>query len=70
MCVKPRGMERPSISEVLKEIQEAILIEQKAPTSRVESIDLFARKPLGYDPNFNISNLTMYTESLVRPSLR
>ncbi|KAF3331298.1 putative LRR receptor-like serine/threonine-protein kinase [Carex littledalei] len=43
MCVKPRGMERPSISEVLKEIQEAILIEQKAATSAVESIAIFAR---------------------------
>ncbi|KAJ3684036.1 hypothetical protein LUZ61_013200 [Rhynchospora tenuis] len=69
MCVKPRGMERPSISEVLKEIQEAILIEQKAATSRVESIDIFDRKPPGFAP-IDISNSAFYTESFVKPSLR
>ncbi|KAJ4772174.1 Leucine-rich repeat protein kinase family protein [Rhynchospora pubera] len=70
MCVKPRGLERPSISEVLKEIQEAILIEQKVATSRVESIDMFARKPPRFSPDLDISNSSIYTESFVQPSLR
>lgn len=30
LCVKPQGMQRPSISLVLKEIQEAIAIEQSS----------------------------------------
>lgn len=32
-CVRPHGIERPSISEVLKEIQEAIAIEQASGPS-------------------------------------
>ena len=32
-CVKPHGVERPSISEVLKEIQEAIAIERSSGAS-------------------------------------
>lgn len=28
MCVKPNGMQRPTISEVLKEIQQAIAVER------------------------------------------
>ncbi|KAJ3684037.1 hypothetical protein LUZ61_013201 [Rhynchospora tenuis] len=70
MCVKPRGMERPSISEILKEIQEAILIEQKAATSRVESIDIFARTPPEFAPKLDISNSAFSTESFAQPSLR
>ncbi|XP_078181047.1 putative LRR receptor-like serine/threonine-protein kinase At1g67720 [Carex rostrata] len=70
MCVKQRGMERPSISEVLKEIQEAILIEQKTATSRVESIDVFGRSASQTSSKFDISNSSLYTESFVQPSLR
>ncbi|KAF3329926.1 LRR receptor-like serine/threonine-protein kinase [Carex littledalei] len=70
MCVKQRGMERPSISEVLKEIQEAILIEQKGATSGVESIDVFGRSSSETSSKFDISNSSLYTESFVQPSLR
>ncbi|KAJ4786796.1 Leucine-rich repeat protein kinase family protein [Rhynchospora pubera] len=70
MCVKPRGMDRPSISEVLKEIQEAILIEQKAATGRVESIDIFARRPPEFAPKLDISISAFSTESFAQPSLR
>lgn len=68
MCVKQRGMERPSISEVLKEIQEAILIEQKA--SGLESINIFASKSEGSSSNFDISQAALYPDSFVNPSLR
>jgi hypothetical protein len=70
LCVKQRGLERPSISEVLKEIQEAILIEQKASTSRVESIDIFARNSQGSSSQFDIPNSALYTESFLQPTLR
>lgn len=63
-------MERPSISEVLKEIQEAILIEQKAVMSRVESIDVFGRSSSETSSKLDISNSSLYTESFVQPSLR
>lgn len=34
MCVKPHGSMRPSISEVIKEIQDAIVIEKEAEAVR------------------------------------
>jgi hypothetical protein len=34
MCVQPQGHMRPSISEVLKEIQDAISIEKEATAAR------------------------------------
>lgn len=77
MCVKPSGMERPSISEILKEIEKAILIEQKALTGRVEPIDIFARQPIGcHPPKFDISDsagsdiTASYTESFMKRGLR
>ncbi|KAJ4783206.1 Leucine-rich repeat protein kinase family protein [Rhynchospora pubera] len=75
MCVKPSRLERPSISEVLKEIQAAIKIEQKALTGSVESTDLFAREDMGYPPNFDVSYSTSsectdsYAESFIQPGL-
>jgi hypothetical protein len=77
MCVKSSRIERPSISEVLKEIQDAIMIEQKALNGRVESIDIFARKPIRNHPKFNISysttssdSSTSFSDTLVKPVLR
>jgi hypothetical protein len=75
MCVNPRRMERPSISEVLKEIEEAIMIEQKASTGRVESIDILARKSRrhSYAPMFDISFSSASsenTDSFMKPGLR
>jgi hypothetical protein len=78
LCVKSNCMERPSISEVLKEIQEAIMMEQKALTGRVESIDIFARNiyPIGCHSKFNMcysdgsENSSSYAESFSKPRLR
>jgi hypothetical protein len=76
MCVKSSRIERPSISEVLKEIQDAIMIEQKASKGRVESIDILARKPLENHPKFNIScstnsdNSILLSDTFINPSLR
>ncbi|KAK4767537.1 hypothetical protein SAY86_015287 [Trapa natans] len=43
MCVQPHGHMRPSISEVLKEIQDAILIERAALVSREGLSDNLSR---------------------------
>ncbi|KAK4834443.1 hypothetical protein QYF36_022777 [Acer negundo] len=43
MCVEPHGNMRPSISEVLKDIQDAILIEREAATTREGNSDEMSR---------------------------
>ncbi|KDP29068.1 hypothetical protein JCGZ_16457 [Jatropha curcas] len=43
MCVQPHGHMRPSISEVLKEIQDAILIEKESMTVREGNSDDLSR---------------------------
>nr|AMM42843.1 LRR-RLK [Vernicia fordii] len=43
MCVQPHGHMRPSISEVLKEIQDAIVIEREAVTVREGNSDDMSR---------------------------
>lgn len=46
MCVQPHGSMRPSISEVSKEIQDAISIERGAETVREGSSDDISRQSL------------------------
>ncbi|KAJ3709231.1 hypothetical protein LUZ61_012936 [Rhynchospora tenuis] len=75
MCVKLRRTERPSISEVLKEIQEAILIEQTGTNSQVESIDITLSNSLGSTPEFEKlnwarTNNAWQTDSFMQPGLR
>lgn len=43
MCVQPHGSMRPSISEVIKEIQDAISIERGAEAVREGSSDDISR---------------------------
>ncbi|KAJ6407388.1 hypothetical protein OIU84_010817 [Salix udensis] len=43
MCVQPHGHMRPSISEVLKEIQDAILIERAVTAAREDISDEMSR---------------------------
>ncbi|XP_068636333.1 probable LRR receptor-like serine/threonine-protein kinase At1g67720 isoform X2 [Aristolochia californica] len=46
MCVQPSGRQRPSISDVLKEIQEAISIEREAQIGLEGSSDSLSRSSL------------------------
>lgn len=46
MCVQPHGHMRPSISEVLKEIQDAILIEREAVAVREGNSDDMSRNSI------------------------
>ncbi|KAJ3680856.1 hypothetical protein LUZ60_015345 [Juncus effusus] len=61
MCVKPKGIQRPNISEILKEIQEAILIEKRMFG---ESVDVIGNKSLG-----SSANLDSF-DDLLQPGLR
>ncbi|KAK1562180.1 hypothetical protein Q3G72_007557 [Acer saccharum] len=57
MCVQPHGKMRPSISEVLKDVQDAILIEREAATTREGNSDEMSRNSV--DSSLNMSSLDM-----------
>ncbi|KAJ3680855.1 hypothetical protein LUZ60_015344 [Juncus effusus] len=76
MCVQEKGVERPNISEVLKDIQEAILIEQKLPTLRADSINAISEKNKDFSEKVFVTDLTSsssnvsFSDLLVQPRLR
>ncbi|CAK9154582.1 unnamed protein product [Ilex paraguariensis] len=55
MCVQPHGSMRPSISDVIKEIQDAISIERGAEAVREGSSDDISR--LSVHSSINMSSL-------------
>uniref|UniRef100_A0A0D9XVY0 non-specific serine/threonine protein kinase n=1 Tax=Leersia perrieri TaxID=77586 RepID=A0A0D9XVY0_9ORYZ len=74
MCVKPKGVQRPSISEVLKEIQDAIAIERGPELQRElpSSIQQLMSKT---SPSVNTDSVDLeqnvsFDELLMRPGLR
>lgn len=77
MCVQPHGHTRPSISEVLKEIQDAITIEKEAISVREGNSDDVSRNSLHSSLNMGLldmggtdNNYLSYDESIARPSAR
>nr|TKR65832.1 leucine-rich repeat family protein [Populus alba] len=74
-CVQPHGHMRPSISEVLKEIQDAILIEREVTAARGVS-DEMSRNSV--QSSFNLGSLDLggtenclaLDESIARPTAR
>ncbi|KAF8006187.1 hypothetical protein BT93_K0481 [Corymbia citriodora subsp. variegata] len=75
MCVQPHGHMRPSISEVLKEIQDALLIEREALTTR-EGLSDLSRNSFHSSVNmdaFDIPGTENYVaidESIAQPTAR
>ncbi|KAI3901682.1 hypothetical protein MKW98_021846, partial [Papaver atlanticum] len=75
MCVQPHGSMRPSISEVLKEIQDAIMIEREMEAAKDGNNDLSrstinSNMGLGsMDLGFNEPYLLL-DESTVQPTAR
>lgn len=74
MCVQPHGNMRPSMSEVIKEIQDAILIERGVQTAaRERSSDELSRHSMlnmgSLDIGANDQDLTI-DESFTRPGPR
>ncbi|XP_010245004.1 PREDICTED: probable LRR receptor-like serine/threonine-protein kinase At1g67720 [Nelumbo nucifera] len=76
MCVQPHGNTRPSISEVLKEIQEAISIERGAETRREGYSDNMSNNSLHSSTNLGSRNIgesrlfVSLDESITRPTAR
>lgn len=74
MCVQPHGHMRPSISEVLKEIQEAIALEKEAAIMRAGYSDETSRYSAHSSLNIGIVGadhfLPIDDESIARPSAR
>ena len=76
MCVQPHGYMRPSISEVLKEIQDAISMEREAATLRAGYSDDTSRNSghsslnLGSLDIIGTDNFLAIDESIARPSAR
>ncbi|KAF5750353.1 LRR receptor-like serine/threonine-protein kinase [Tripterygium wilfordii] len=76
MCVQPHGHMRPSISEVLKEIQDAILIEREVMGVREGNSDEMSRNSV--HSSLNLGSLDMggtenyltLDESIARPTPR
>ncbi|KAK3227662.1 hypothetical protein Dsin_007524 [Dipteronia sinensis] len=76
MCVQPHGNMRPSISEVLKDVQDAILIEREAATTREGNSDEMSRNSV--HSSLNVSSLDMggnenylsLDDSIARPTAR
>lgn len=71
MCVQPHGSMRPPISEVIKEIQDAIVIERGAEAAREGNSDasknsIHSSLNMGMD----IGPTESYPESIVQPSPR
>ncbi|KAF5475918.1 hypothetical protein F2P56_007673 [Juglans regia] len=76
MCVQPHGHMRPSISEVLKEIQDAITIEKEAMSVREGNSDDISRNSLHSSLNMGLldmggaDNYLSFDDSIARPSAR
>ncbi|KAF2312022.1 hypothetical protein GH714_027776 [Hevea brasiliensis] len=75
MCVQPHGHMRPSISEVLKEIQDAILIEREAVALREGNSDMSknsAHSSLNLGPLVlgGTENFLSLDESVAKPTAR
>ncbi|GLT72298.1 hypothetical protein SLA2020_442470 [Shorea laevis] len=73
MCVQPHGHMRPSISEVLKEIQDAIAIEKEAGAVREGNSDEMSRNSLHSSLNADLGGADNYLsldESIARPAAR
>lgn len=75
MCVMPHGDMRPSISEVLKDIQDAILIEREATAIRDGNSDDMSR--LSAHSSLNIGSIDLgaenylsLDESIAQPTAR
>ncbi|KAK5804235.1 hypothetical protein F383_10215 [Gossypium arboreum] len=75
-CVQPHGHMRPSISEVLKEIQDAILIEKESMMVREGNSDEMSRNSANssYNPGsldmIGTDNYLSLDESIARPVAR
>lgn len=76
MCVQPHGYMRPSISNVLKDIQDAIAIEKKAEAAREGNSDNISRNSLHSPLNMGsmdlggAHNYLTFDESIAQPSAR
>ncbi|KAF3329925.1 putative LRR receptor-like serine/threonine-protein kinase [Carex littledalei] len=75
LCVKPKGMQRPTISEVLKEIQEAILIEKRIHPDTEYPLGLISKKSMCSSVNMDNADLALsdnasFDDLLLRPGLR
>ncbi|GLT89693.1 hypothetical protein SLE2022_076690 [Rubroshorea leprosula] len=76
MCVQPHGHMRPSISEVLKEIQDAILIEKESLAVREGTSDEMSMQSM--NSNLNVSSLDfvgtdnylLVDDSIAQPAAR
>jgi hypothetical protein len=62
MCVKPKGAQRPPICEVLKEIQDAIAIEQGP---QMQQQLFMSNRSMDLE-----QNAVSFDELLMRPGLR
>ncbi|KAL5546232.1 hypothetical protein UlMin_005919 [Ulmus minor] len=76
MCVQPHGYMRPSISEVLKEIQDAISMEKDSTTLREGNSDDTSRNSahsslnLGSIDTIGTDNFVSIDDSIARPTAR
>ncbi|KAJ6382075.1 hypothetical protein OIU77_030681 [Salix suchowensis] len=76
MCVQPHGHMRPSISEVLKEIQDAILIERAVTAAREDISDEMSRNSAHSSLNLcsldlgGAENYLALDESIAQPTAR
>lgn len=76
MCVQPHGSMRPSISEVIKEIQDAIAIERGAEAVREGSSDDISRHSMHSSLHAGSMDLgasdhyLSIDESITRPTAR
>ncbi|KAF7818578.1 putative LRR receptor-like serine/threonine-protein kinase [Senna tora] len=76
MCVQPHGHMRPSISEVLKEIQDAISIERATETIREGNSDEMSRQSIHSSMNMGsmdlggTENYLSIDESISQPTAR
>ncbi|KAJ0987695.1 hypothetical protein J5N97_006051 [Dioscorea zingiberensis] len=76
MCVKPQGIQRPPMSEVLKDIQEAIAIEQGTEQLGELAIDIFSKHSIGSSVNVDPIDLSLpgrnnsSPEMFMQPGLR
>ncbi|KAK6942860.1 Protein kinase domain [Dillenia turbinata] len=78
MCVQPHGNMRPPISEVLKEIQDAIAIEREAEAAREGNSDEISRHSMFSSLNIGMGSMDLgateqhlsFDESIAQPTAR
>ncbi|KAJ6750089.1 hypothetical protein OIU85_000697 [Salix viminalis] len=70
MCVRPHGHMRPSMSELLKEIQDAILIEREAVSDEMSRNSGHSSVNLGSLDLGGTENYRALEESIARPAAR